>query len=269
MRGTSLENVANPVTFVSSTETGKAVGTPLSNPIPLKKPGSVRVLLIEDHVILREGLRALLDLEPDLEVVGEAESVVQGRAVADATRPGLVITDIALPGESGLSIIPSLKDELPGVRVLVLTAHCTDEYVRAALEMGADGYILKDASRSELLEGIRAVLDGRQYFSAAVTHHVVSGYLGRREAKPRQEVPVTAREKEVLKLIALAYSTKRIALRLKLSVKTVEKHRSNLMRKLELQNTAAVTLYAVRHKLVPIDVIGQPADPSADDLDEV
>lgn len=232
------------------------------------KAKGVRVLLIEDHVILREGLRALLDLEPDLEVVGEAESVTQGRAVAEASKPHLVITDIALPGETGLSIIPSLKDSLPGVRVLVLTAHCTDEYVRAALEMGADGYILKDASRAELLEGIRAVLDGRQYFSAAVTSHLVSGYLGRREAKPRSEVPVTPREKEVLKLIAMAYTTKRIALRLKLSVKTVEKHRSNLMRKLELQNTAAATLYAVRHKLVPVDVIGQPAEPGAEDFGE-
>lgn len=225
------------------------------------KTDRARVLLIEDHVILREGLRALLHLEPDLEVIGGADTVARGKVIAEAEKPDLVITDIALPGESGLAIIAALKSSQPGIRVIVLTAHCTDEYVRAALESGADGYILKDASRSELLEGIRAVLEGRQYFSAAVTSHVVYGYLGRREAKPRQEVPVTAREKEVLRLIALAYSTKRIATRLKLSVKTVEKHRSNLMRKLDLQNTAAVTLYAVRHKLVPVDVIGQPAEP--------
>jgi len=225
----------------------------------------VGVLLVEDHVILREGLRALLNLEPDLEVVGEADSIAQARSIFETQRPQLVLTDIALPGGSGLSLIATLKDLMPTVHVLVLSAHCTDEYVRAALELGADGYILKDASRAELLEGIRAVLDGRQYFSSAVTSRVVAGFLGKRLPPARSEDSLTEREKEVLKLIAMAYSTKRIALRLKLSVKTVEKHRSNLMRKLNLQNIAAVTMYAVRHNLVPVDLIGQPGQPDSGD----
>ena len=217
-------------------------------------------MLIEDHAILREGLRALLELEPHLSVVGEAASVAQAKTVAAALRPDVVLTDIAFPGESGLSVIPWLKTLSPTIRVLILTAHCTDEYVRAALEVGADGYILKDASRAELLEGLGAVLAGRQYLSAAVTSHVISGYLQKREVTPLQQGPITAREREVLRLIALAYPTKAIANRLGLSAKTVEKHRSNLMRKLSLPNMAAVTLYAVRHKLVPIDVIGQPTE---------
>ena len=227
------------------------------------EPGiaKVRVMLIEDHAILREGLRALLELEPHLSVVGEAASVAQAKTVAAAVRPEVVLTDIAFPGESGLSIIPWLKNTAPTTRVLILTAHCTDEYVRAALEVGADGYILKDASRAELLEGLRTVLAGRQYLSAAVTSHVISGYLHKREVTPLQQGPITAREREVLRLIALAHPTKAIATRLRLSTKTVEKHRSNLMRKLNLPNMAAVTLYAVRHKLVPIDVIGQPTEP--------
>jgi DNA-binding NarL/FixJ family response regulator len=228
-----------------------------SPPRIASKPDPVRVLLVEDHIILREGLRALLDLEPDLEVVGEADSVAQGRVVFEALKPQLVITDIALPGGSGLAIIPMLKDLMSSVRVLVLSAHCTDEYVRVALELGADGYILKDASRSELLEGIRAINEGRQYFSSAVTNRVVAGFLGKRLPPSRSEGSVTPREKEILKLIAMAYSTKAIASRLKLSVKTVEKHRSNLMRKLGLQNTAAVTMYAVRHNLVPVDLVGE------------
>jgi DNA-binding NarL/FixJ family response regulator len=222
----------------------------------------VRIVLIEDHAILREGLRALLELEPEFQVVGEAECAGQGKELAIAVRPHLVITDIALPGEMGLTIIPALKSQLPQVRVLVLSAHCTDEYVRAALQMGADGYILKDASRSELLAGIRAVLDGRQYFSSAVTNRVVAGYLGKTE-RVSAEMPITQREKEVLRLIAMAYSTKRIAMRLNLSVKTVEKHRSNLMRKLDVQNTAAVTLYAVRHNLVPVDYLKERDEENA------
>jgi DNA-binding NarL/FixJ family response regulator len=163
----------------------------------------------------------------------------------------LILTDIALPGESGLSMIPTLKQLLPGVRVIVLSAHCTDEYVHAALKGGADGYIVKDASRAELLEGIRTVLDNRQYFSSAVTNHIVAGFLGKPNTQAALEVPITHREKEVLRLIAMAYTTRNIATRLKLTVKTVEKHRSNMMRKLGLQNAAAVTLYAVRHNLVP------------------
>ena len=154
-------------------------------------------MLIEDHAILREGLRALLELEPHLVVVGEAASVAQAKSVAASVRPDVVLTDIAFPGESGLSIIPWLKNTAPTTRVLILTAHCTDEYVRAALEVGADGYILKDASRAELLEGLRTVLAGRQYLSAAVTSHVISGYLHKREVTPLQQGPITSRERGV------------------------------------------------------------------------
>jgi DNA-binding NarL/FixJ family response regulator len=232
----------------------KTVATQTSRPV--ESAARIRIVLIEDHAILRDGLRALLALEPELEVVGEADSAAEGCRVAERAKPDLIITDIALPGGSGLNIIPELKTLLPEVRVLVLTAHFTDEHVRAALAKGADGYILKDSSRSELLEGVRTVLRGRQYFSSPVASRVVSGYLGQQgpleKSGPAQ---ITEREKEVLKLIAMANSTKRIAQRLNLSVKTVEKHRSNLMRKLELHNTAAVTLYAIRHKLVPADIV--------------
>lgn len=208
-------------------------------------------------MILREGLRALLSLEPDFDVIGEAESVSEGQLLATQMQPNLVITDIGLHGQSGLNIIPFLKTTLPGVRVLVLTAHCTDEYVRAALEVGADGYILKDASRADLLRAIRAIFDGKHYFSSAVTERVVAGFLGKRN-RDHGDVLISERERQVMTLVAMAYSTKRIATHLSLSIKTVEKHRANLMRKLDLRNTAAVTLYAVRHNLVPVDVIGQP-----------
>jgi len=219
----------------------------------------VRIVLIEDHVILRDGLRSLLGLESDFEVVGEADSCDSGLVVVKDVSPDIVITDIGLPGRSGLTLIPEIKELNKEIKVLVLTAHCTDEYVRAALESGADGYVLKDASREELMTGIRTVMQGQQYFSTPVTSRVVSGFLGtggNRSSKTGSKI--TPRETEVLTLIASAYSTKEIARKLELSVKTVEKHRSNLMRKLGLRSTAAVTLYAVRNNYLSADI-----DPNA------
>jgi DNA-binding NarL/FixJ family response regulator len=213
------------------------------------------IVLIEDHLILRDGLRSLLNMEPDFNVVGEAGNCDEGLQVVNAVNPDLVIADIGLPGRSGLTLIPELKQANESIRVLVLTAHCTDEYVRAALESGADGYILKDSSRAELVTGIRTVMNGQQYFSTLVTSQVIMGYLGKTDSKHKQtSTTLTPRESEVLTLIASAYSTKEIARKLDLSIKTVEKHRSNLMRKLGLRSTAAVTLYAVRNNYVSADL---------------
>jgi len=213
------------------------------------------IVIIEPHGILREGLRALIELEVDLRVVGEASTGADGVRVVQSTDPALVITDIAPPGTQGLRIIEQLRAASARVHVLVLTAYCSDEYIRAALGAGADGYVLKDAGRAELLQAIRSVIAGQKYFSEPVSARLVSGYLRRNEPSlgagagvyPR----ITEREREVLTHVALGESNKRVALALRLSVKTVEKHRANLMRKLELHNTASVTLFAVRNGLVP------------------
>src|ERR1700747_2294728 len=224
----------------------------------------VRIVLIEDHAILREGLRALIELEPDLRVVGEATCTADGLAAVKAVEPALVITDLALPGTSGLRGIEELRAMSPNVRVLVLTAHCTDEYIRAALNAGADGYVLKDASRSELMQAIRAAINGQKYFSEPVSARLVSGYLQRNDGSSGAYPRITEREREVLTRIALGESNKRVAMALRLSIKTVEKHRANLMRKLELHNTAAVTLFAVRHGLLP-NGAGGPQQPPPDE----
>ena len=220
------------------------------------------IVIIEPHGILREGLRALIELETDLRVVGEASTGADGVRVVQSTDPALVITDLAPPGTQGLRIIEQLRAASARVHVLVLTAYCTDEYIRAALGAGADGYVLKDAGRAELLQAIRSVIAGQKYFSEPVSARLVSGYLRRNEPTlgtaagvfPR----ITEREREVLTHVALGESNKRVALALRLSVKTVEKHRANLMRKLELHNTASVTLFAVRNGLVPAQYGDQP-----------
>ena len=214
---------------------------------------SARIVLVEDHAILREGLRALIELESDLKVVGEASTGAEGVRVVQSASPTLVITDLAMPGGSGLRTIDELRAACPNLRVLVLTAYCTDEYIGAALSAGADGYVLKDASRAELLQAIRSVIAGQKYFSEPVSARLVSGYLRRNDPATDACPRITEREREVLTRIALGESNKRVAVGLRLSVKTVEKHRANLMRKLELHNTAAVTLFAVRNGLLPND----------------
>ncbi len=138
---------------------------------------SARIVLVEDHAILREGLRALIDLESDLQVVGEASTGADGVRVVRDTNPTLVITDLALPGGSGLRTIDELRAACPNLRVLVLTAYCTDAYIGAAFSAGADGYVLKNASRAELLQAIRSVITGQKSFCEPVSARPLSGYV--------------------------------------------------------------------------------------------
>jgi DNA-binding NarL/FixJ family response regulator len=218
------------------------------------EPGAaptVRIVLIEDHAILRDGLRALLEMETGIVVVGEASSATEGIRVARTSSPTLIITDLALPGGLALRHLAELRAVCTDVHVLVLTAYCSDEYIHAALDAGADGYILKDASRTELLRAVRAVNAGQKYFSELVSARLVTGYLRRHDPTVSSCPRITERERQVLTRVALGETNKRVALALRLSIKTVEKHRANLMRKLDLHNTAAVTLFAVRNGMLP------------------
>lgn len=211
----------------------------------------LRIVLVEDHIILRDGLKALIEMEPDFTVVGEFGAVDQCLAAIDDLQPDLVLTDLELPERSGIELLARLTHLVPRARKLVLTAHSGEEHVRAALHAGADGYVLKDADRDELILAIRTVLAGQQFLCEAVANKVLCSYLSggasRRGAATAQSI--TGREREVLTRIALGESNKIIARSLALSVKTIEKHRSNLMRKLNLHNAAAITLFAVRNGL--------------------
>lgn len=220
----------------------------------MRPEGKYRLVIADDHAIMREGLRALLETEENLEVVGTAEN---GREAVSAVRehqPDLLLVDLSMPQADGLSAIRELTRRDMGTKVVVLTMHRTEEHIRAALEAGADGYVLKDASRSELLAAIHTVLRGKTYISPAVADRIVSGYLGGVDGQPRAVYSLadrlTAREKQVLKLIAEGARNRDIAEALFLSVKTVEKHRANLMAKLDLHNTAALTAFAIENKLV-------------------
>ncbi len=221
---------------------------------------------MDDHAILREGLLALLALEADLEVVGEADNGAAGIEIIERLQPDVVITDLGMRYRTGIELISGVRRVAPNTRVLVLTVHNGEEYIRAALTAGANGYVLKDSSRLELLQAIRSVAKGHCYLCAPVSARIVSGYLGEGDRKsvafPQN---LTVRERQILTLIALGNSNKRIATDLKLSVKTIEKHRSNFMRKLELHNTAGVTMYAICKGLVSPDRTGLHVSTEAQD----
>ena len=209
-----------------------------------------RILLVDDHTILREGLCALLELESDLKVVGQAGSIAEALLIVEPLRPNLIITDISLPGSTGVQGLVELRSRCRGARLLVLTVHNTEEYIRAALSAGADGYILKDASRVELVQGLRAVMAGQRHLCARASARVVRSYLGEQLQVAPLVSGVTGREREILAMIASGQSNKRIALTLNRSVKTVEKHRANVMRKLGLHNIADVTRFALQSGLL-------------------
>jgi len=211
-----------------------------------------RILIVEDHTLLRAGLKALLSQDPDIEIVGEAENGRDAVRLVGALAPDLVLTDLSMAGMNGIESIVDIKRRYPDVRVLVLTIHKTDEYIFAALRAGANGYILKDASHDELRIAIRSVLNGKTYLSPDISSKVINGYLDTDKSSGPHSTwdTLTHREREVLKLVAEGNTNKFIADYFCLSVKTIEKHRSNLMKKLDLHNASMMTAYAIERGLV-------------------
>jgi DNA-binding NarL/FixJ family response regulator len=211
-----------------------------------------RLLIVEDHTLLRAGLSALLSQDPDIEIVGEAVNGRDAIQAVGALSPHLVLMDLNMPGMNGLEAIVDIKRRYPETRVLVLTIHKTEEYIHESLRAGADGYILKDATHDELRVAVRSVLNGKSYLSPDISAKVINGYLGTSQASAGSQLwnSLTHREREVLKLVAEGHPNKFIAEYYCLSVKTVEKHRSNLMKKLDLHNTAMLTAYAIEKGLL-------------------
>jgi len=218
-------------------------------------PPKYRIVVAEDHTILREGVRSLLSSNPDLEVVGEAADGREAIECAGRLRPDLILTDLSMPRMNGVDAVREIKRCSPETKVLVLTVHKTEEYILATLQAGADGYLLKDSTYAELLMAVRYVLGGKRYISPGISDKVLDGYIeGKKTLKTRTSWDtLTAREREVLTLIAEGYRNKEIAEELSISVKTVEKHRANLMEKLNLHNAQALTALAVEKGLVSGD----------------
>ena len=214
---------------------------------------TTRVLLADDHVLVRAGLRKLLESITSIEVVGEANDGLALLELVGTLRPDLILMDIAMPGLNGLEATARVRKDWPDVRVMILSMHQNEEYVRQALRHGACGYLLKDAAPLELELALSAVLKGETYLSPAVSRGVVTDYVQRLRNDDQPGSQLTPRQREVLKLIAEGSSTKDIARRLDLSVKTVDTHRTQLMKQLDIHEVAGLVRYAMRMGLISLD----------------
>lgn len=211
-----------------------------------------RIVIAEDHQILRDGLKAILNASDDLKVVGEAEDGLQAIRRIQELTPDLALLDLSMPRMDGLSVIKEIKSRNPETKIVALTMHKDEEYVLEAFRSGANGYCIKTTGHDELIVAIRSVLSGKTYVSPEISDKVLEGYL---ETKKRFKEKtswdtLTQREREVLKLVGEGYRNKEIADYLCISVKTVEKHRANIMQKLDLHSASALTAYAIERGLV-------------------
>jgi len=218
--------------------------------------GKIQVILADDHTVVRQGLRVLLEAEQDITVVGEAETGRQAVQLVRKHAPDVVVMDIAMPGLNGLEATRQIMKEAPNVKVLALSSYSDDEYVHQLTEAGAAGYLLKQTAAAELIKAVREVRKGNAFFSPAISKRLLERY---REAflsgvPGRKRNPVlTSREAEVLQLIAEGKLTKQIAGELFISVKTVQKHRQLVMNKLNLHNIAGLTRYAIAKGIIEVD----------------
>ena len=212
------------------------------------------IVLADDHHIVRQGLRALLETEPDFRLVGDAGDGLEAVRLAERLKPDVLIVDLMMPGLNGLEVARQVTQRLPKTRVLMLSMHASDAYVLEALKNGATGYVLKDSQASELIEAVRQVAASRRYLSPPLSERAIELYVQKAESGTLDMYDtLTNREREVLQLAAESHSTSEIAERLFISPRTAESHRANLMRKLGLSTQTDLIRYAVRKGIIQID----------------
>ncbi len=214
---------------------------------------SKRILIAEDHALFRQGIRSLIESSgASYVVVAEAKDGLEAVAAAIELEPDIVLIDLCMPNQNGMESIAAIKKRLPDIKVIALTAHRSEEHVRVSLEAGADGYVLKDDTSDDLLQALRACQEGKVFLSPAICGGVVSGYLGRGEGAAAETGwgALSPRERQVLKLAAQGKRNREIADVLSLSIKTVEKHRATMMRKLGLSNASELVAYALETGLI-------------------
>ena len=213
-----------------------------------------RIMIVEDHTLLREGLSTIVASDPELEVVGGADNGLDAVRQAVALKPDLILMDINMPVMNGTEALIDIKKRDSSIKIMMLTAHKAEEYIRDCLQSGADGYVLKSATREELMTSIHKVLNGKTYLSQEVSDQILSGYKGNTIPCAQSAwQSLSTREREVLKLVAEGNTNKTISNLICVSIKTVEKHRSNLMKKLNIHNSAALTAFAIERGLLSKD----------------
>ena len=218
----------------------------------------IRVLIADDHAILRAGLRMLINAQPDMEVVGEAADSFEALRQAGEANPDVLTLDLTMPGGSGVKTLERVRQECPQTRVLVVTMHEDPAYLHAALAAGGSGYVVKSAADGELLTAIRALAQGRTFVSMKLTgsdtHQIFGHQASSTQAPPRPRAsPLSPREQDVLKLLAQGYTNQEVGTRLHVSVKTVETHRTQLMERLDIHGIAGLVRYAIRAGMLNVD----------------
>ena len=217
-----------------------------------------RILLADDHDVVRSGLRALLQTSPNFAIVGEAVDGETAVRMAQETKPDVVIMDISMPNLDGIAATKAIKDKLPDVKVVILTVHEDEEYAYQVLRAGASGYVLKNAGKKDIFKAIESAVSGQRFFSPGISNIIVESFTKRANEQPRidqqpastSDQPLTKREIEVLKYIALGHTNRQIADTLFLSFRTVNTHRANIMQKLNIHETAGLVRYAISTGLV-------------------
>ena len=209
---------------------------------------TIRVLVVDDHAIVRSGLRRVLDAEPDIETVSEAENAERAVFEAMEHRPDIVLMDVVMPGKSGIEGLPALLQAVPSAQVLILSMQDDPRYVREAFEAGASGYVLKEAADTEVITAVRAVAAGERYVHPALGARLLAAELA--ERKRADADPLSEREREVLRLLALGHTNQEIAKKLFISVRTAETHRAHIMQKLDLGTRAELVRYALVNGLL-------------------
>ena len=226
---------------------------PVRSTVTRKSGQPIRVLIADDHTVVREALHSLLDLEPGISVAGEAENGRMALEMVLSLRPDVLLMDIGMPRLNGLEAARQIHHLVPATRILMLSASSSDLHIRQVVEAGADGYLLKDSSGEHLTNGIREVAAGKKYFSVSISRRMKTLFQElphHRGLEEKKTMRLTARENEVLQLIAEGGANKQIASELGISIKTVEKHRQNLMEKLHIHETAGLTRYAISSGIV-------------------
>ena len=219
------------------------------------KPGKIRLLLVDDHPIVLDGIKSHLCAQPEFEVVGDASNGQDALRKAKLTLPDVILMDISMPHMNGLEAISHLRKQVPNAKVLILTMHESKEYIAQVVRSGARGYLLKDSAPAELVGAIKAVHHGEVYFSPSVSRVLVQEMTdgSRRAANGAEQQPLTDREREVLSLIAEGLLNKQIADRLGIGVRTIETHRERIMRKLDIHSVAGLTKFAIANGISSLE----------------
>ena len=210
----------------------------------------IRVFITDDHQLVRDGIKSLLADSEDIEVIGEAAGEEELLAGLAKEQPDIILMDISLPGISGITLTKRITEEYPDVQVLILSMYTNEDFISGAIRAGARGYLPKNTSRKELLDAIRSIMDGEEYFSESIARVVMKGMVRKAKESGEEEAGLTSRETEILKLYVDGLINKEIADRLHISIRTVESHKNHIMRKLNVKSTVELVKYAIKKRIV-------------------